>query len=225
MATKFGIIVLLIVALSHYAFQETTAFRFHHINLRSAMSGSESDNFLSKFDKQVGPLSSVDFIRIWKHYDTDKSGFIETEEDGSNEFRDFVKDFLQAEMGITESTAVEAKMGQLMFNDWNIDGKFQFSEMIELLPFESNFMAQFNKNNIGQEDFSQIFQHYDQDNSGKVEGDEIDGLIHDLIRLDEGDDDLTMDIIVNMKEALFDLYDMEKDGKFDKSELKEVLEV
>ena len=61
------------------------------------MSESGSYNFLSKFGNQVSPLSVVDFIRIWRHYDTDKSGFIETDnkEDGSNEFKDFVKDFLQ----------------------------------------------------------------------------------------------------------------------------------
>ena len=57
--------------------------------------------------------------------------------------------------------------------DRNNDGKFQLSEMIQLLPVENNFMAQFTKSNIGEEDFDRIFQHYDQDNSGKVEGDEI----------------------------------------------------
>ena len=42
-------------------------------------------------------MSIVDFMKIWRHYDADKSGYIETEdkEDGSNEFRDFVTDFLK----------------------------------------------------------------------------------------------------------------------------------
>merc|ERR1719414_852614 len=161
-----------------------------------------STNFLSKFGNQVSPLSVVDFIRIWRHYDTDKSGFIETDdkEDGSNEFRDFVKDFLHACLGKSESGTVEETMDHLINKyDSNKDGKFQLSEMIQLLPVENNFMAQFNKNNIGEEDFNKIFQHYDQDNSGKVEGDEIDGLIKDLLcETEDKVEELTMEKIAKM---------------------------
>ena len=59
-------------------------------------SNSDSYPFLSKFGG-VQTLSIVDFMKIWRHYDSDKSGFIETEdkEDGSNEFRDFISDFLK----------------------------------------------------------------------------------------------------------------------------------
>lgn len=188
------------------------------------MSECKSHNFLSKFGNQVNPLSVVDFIRIWRHYDTDKSGFIETEdkEDGSNEFRDFVKDFLQACLGQSESATVEETKQHLIKTfDRNNDGKFQLSEMIQLLPVENNFMAQFTKSNIGEEDFDRIFQHYDQDNSGKVEGDEIDGLIRDLICVKEEDgEDLTMEKIATMRQELLSVADLDGDGQLDKSELK-----
>ena len=66
--------------------------------------------------------------------------------------------------------------------------------MIKLLPVEDNFMSQFHsspssssaaaggggggaggvkRGPIAKEDFERIFKHYDQDNSGKVEGEEI----------------------------------------------------
>ncbi|XP_075243296.1 calretinin-like [Convolutriloba macropyga] len=188
------------------------------------MTSCESYTFLSKLGGSVQIMSIVDFMKIWRHYDSDKSGYIETEDkaDGSNEFRDFVTDFLKQCVGQCDDTSVQETMDFFIQKyDVNKDGKFQLSEMIQLLPVEDNFMAQFSKTKINTDDFERIFQHYDQDNSGKVEGDEIDGLIRDLVSVDEeAGKELTMDKLATIRAELLSVADMDGDGQLDKKELE-----
>lgn len=169
-------------------------------------------------------MSIVDFMKIWRHYDADKSGYIETEdkEDGSNEFRDFVTDFLKQCVGSCDEKSVQETMDFFIQKyDVNNDRKFQLNEMLQIMPVEDNFMAQFSKSKINTDDFERIFKHYDQDNSGKVEGEEIDGLIRDLVCVEESAADaLTIDRLASIRQELLSVADMDGDGQLDKEELE-----
>ena len=57
---------------------------------------TSNSNFLNQF-KDSKTISLMDFLKIWKHYDIDKSGYLETVNSfgGKSEFENFLGDLLE----------------------------------------------------------------------------------------------------------------------------------
>jgi Ca2+-binding EF-hand superfamily protein len=182
------------------------------------------DNFLKQYG-DCHTISIVDFMQIWKNYDSDKSGFIETEknEEGSSEFKRFIVDLMELmldeKIGEEEIEAITKHF--LEEYDANKDGKFAISELIQIFPVEENFLQQFiQSSDVSNLDIDQVFEHYDKDKSGKIQEDELNKLVKDLMSKKSGEgEEVTQAEIDDYKQQLLAIADKDGDGQISKDEL------
>ncbi|KAG9478714.1 hypothetical protein GDO78_012397 [Eleutherodactylus coqui] len=106
------------------------------------------ENFLLFFRQQL--KSSEEFMQTWRRYDTDHSGYIETDE------------------------------LKLRMFDSNNDGKLGLTEMARLLPVQENFLLKFQGVKMCGKEFNKAFELYDKDRSGYIDENELDALLKDL---------------------------------------------
>ncbi|XP_013784598.1 calbindin-32-like, partial [Limulus polyphemus] len=144
----------------------------------------ESFLLLFRFDNPLE--SSVEFMKIWREYDTDGSGFIE-----ADELKNFLKDLLkeakkQGYQSIDEDKLIEYTDTLLQIFDTNKDGKLQLSEMAKLLPVKENFLCRSafkGCSKLTREDIERVFALYDRDKNGTIENEELKGFLKDLLEL------------------------------------------
>ncbi len=68
--------------------------------------------------------------------------------------------------------------------DTNKDGKFGMNEIMDILPVEeSGLQKLIYRSSMGAIDVDKVFEHYDVDNSGKIQEEELDQLVKDLTGL------------------------------------------
>ncbi|XP_071955394.1 calretinin-like [Antedon mediterranea] len=172
--------------------------------------------FLGKFRSKTG-VHSVDFIKIWKKYDTDGNGYIE-----SGELDKFLGDLMK-ENYKTDGTGSlqEYKKNILQFFDTNRDGKLDIKEMFELLPIEENFIAKFKGAPMTINNFNRIFAHYDKNNDNTLDGDELFSFMKDFMENSGGD--VNAKEIESYTKQMTLLLDKNKDNVFQKSELRELM--
>ncbi|OTF74600.1 hypothetical protein BLA29_010586 [Euroglyphus maynei] len=91
------------------------------MNLAQLLPLDESFLLLFRFDNPLE--SSVEFMKIWREYDTDGSGFIEADELKVNLLREAKRET------IDEDKLIEYTDTLLQIFDANKDGKLQLSEM------------------------------------------------------------------------------------------------
>ncbi|XP_078607076.1 calretinin-like isoform X3 [Branchiostoma floridae x Branchiostoma japonicum] len=201
------------------------------------------ESFLLLFRQQVG--TSVEFMEIWRKYDADCSGYIESEE-----LRSFLTDLLsKAGKDVTEDKLAEYVETILKMFDSNNDRKLELKEMAQLLPVKENFLTQFQGSRVSREEFDKIFAHYDKDKSGTIEDSELCGLLKDLMEHGEKDTshlpqtlsvegllgwlqklkarltnkELDAKVLEENKELLLKICDIDKDGRLSKDELAMLL--
>ncbi|XP_065064742.1 calbindin-32-like [Rhopilema esculentum] len=177
------------------------------------------DNFLVRFREEV-KLSSVDFIKIWYHYDTDRNGFLDTAElDG------FLRDLFSAcdkKKAVTPQRIFDYRTTIMELFDSNKDGKIELNEMSKILPVEENFFSQFEgKRDLSKEDFDAIFQHYDKDKNGLIEDSELIAFLRDVLQRDGGTPTTTE--LENYRTTILKVCDKNKDGKLNADELRFLL--
>ncbi|XP_048415385.1 secretagogin isoform X2 [Stegostoma tigrinum] len=151
----------------------------------------EDENFLLLFRRETPLDNSVDFMRIWRKYDEDSSGYI---------------------------SATELRM---KFFDKNKDGRLDLNDLARILSLEENFLLQFKMDACSLEDrrkdFEKIFSHYDVSKTGALEGPEVDGFVKDMMELVKPS--ITGVDLDKFREILLRHCDANKDGKIQKSEL------
>ncbi|KAK8727331.1 hypothetical protein OTU49_009822 [Cherax quadricarinatus] len=180
------------------------------------------ENFLLLF-RFDNPLdSSVEFMKIWKTYDRDNSGFIEAEE-----LKNFLRDLLREakkDNDVSEDKLLEYTDTMLQVFDQNKDGKLQLSEMAKLLPVKENFLCRSvlkGASKLTKEDIERVFALYDRDNNGTIENDELNGFLKDLLELVKKDYD-ALDL-QEFQDSIMRGCDFNKDGKISKKELTMIL--
>ncbi|CAM4749162.1 unnamed protein product [Rotaria magnacalcarata] len=179
------------------------------------------ENFLLLFRKDNPLESSVDFMRVWKQFDKDCSGYIE-----ADELKLFIKTLISARKGnnASEEKLIEYTDSILQIFDTNRDGKLQFTEMTKLLPVKENFLLRpvfKGCSSITSQDLDRVFQLYDEDGNSVIEEEELDGFVKDLmdlVRKDYDNDDLQQ-----FKRSLLNGCDLNRDKKINKAELKMIL--
>ncbi|VDD75521.1 unnamed protein product [Mesocestoides corti] len=158
------------------------------------------EEFIFLFYREKYVESSVDFMRVWKMFDKDKSGFIE-----ADELKDFLKElFKHSQTGnaISEDKLIEYTDNMLRIFDKNNDKKLQLSEMARLVPVKENFLRKpffRSPEKITDDDIDRIFSYYDEDYDAE---------------------DLKC-----IKEAILKSWDANRDGKICLDELKMLLRV
>jgi len=185
------------------------------------------ENFLLLF-RFDNPLdSSVEFMKIWKAYDNDNSGFIE-----ADELKNFLRDLLKEakkDQDVSEDKLIEYTDTMLQVFDSNKDGKLQLSEMAKLLPVKENFLCRSvfkdqmadGASKLTKEDIERVFALYDRDNNGTIENEELNGFLKDLLELVKKDYD-ALDL-QEFQDAIMRGCDFNKDGKINKKELTMIL--
>ncbi|XP_052817172.1 calbindin-32-like isoform X2 [Mya arenaria] len=179
-------------------------------------------NFLLLFRRDHPLDSSVEFMKIWREYDSDHSGFIE-----ADELKNFLYDLLkqsERENDVSEEQLIVYADTMLQLFDRNKDGKLQLSEMAKLLPVRENFLCRpifKGCSRLNSDDIDRVFNLYDVDHNGYIENDELHGFLKDLMELVE--DDYDADDLLDCQKILLDKCDMNRDGKINKEELTMVL--
>ncbi|KAK7601229.1 hypothetical protein V9T40_008670 [Parthenolecanium corni] len=180
------------------------------------------ENFLLLF-RFDNPLdSSVEFMKIWREYDTDGSGYIE-----ADELKNFLRDLLKEAKKIndvSEDKLIEYTDTMLQVFDANRDGKLQLSEMAKLLPVKENFLCRQafkGATKLTREDIERVFALYDRDNNGTIENEELRGFLKDLLELVKKDYDAQD--LSEFEETIMRGVDYNKDGKINKKELTMIL--
>ncbi|XP_063678784.1 calbindin-like [Bolinopsis microptera] len=178
------------------------------------------NNFLLHFRiKGSGKMTCAEFIEIWKHYDKDKSGYLEEKEIGH-----FLLDLLRVNRNITISEEEMKKMvEEVMKNfDENNDGMIEFNEMKNLLNVEDNVLTELSlTKNLSTQQFNTIFDYYDNDRSNFLEGEEIKRFVLDLMQRaghQLSDDNIDYCITAALKVA-----DKDSDGRISREELASFL--
>lgn len=179
----------------------------------------ESFLLLFRFDNPLE--SSVEFMKIWREYDTDGSGYIE-----ADELKNFLKDLLREAKreAIDEDKLIEYTDTLLQIFDANKDGKLQLSEMAKLLPVKENFLCRSafkGATKLTKEDIERVFALYDRDKNGTIENEELKGFLKDLLELVKKDYDAQD--LQEFQKAILSGCDYNKDGKINKKELTMIL--
>ncbi|XP_055342387.1 calbindin-32-like isoform X2 [Paramacrobiotus metropolitanus] len=153
---------------------------------RHSTSLSQTRNFIDAKlmgkSGRVVPLSGYKFQEIWRHYDTDRSGFLE-----GKEIDAFLGDFLTSicsgtgDEVVTKTEVEEFKKNFMEEFDANHDEKISASELVSLLPVEESVYLAF-RLDCGPTrgvDYMKIWHKYDEDNSGYIESHELKMAIYD----------------------------------------------
>lgn len=164
----------------------------------------------------------VDFMKIWYHYDKDKSGYLE-----QNELKGFIRDYLmhslKSEDKITPQIVDERTSLVLETFDKNKDGKIEVSELSRFLNVQDNYLVKFKNENDGLsvEQFDSIFDHYDADKNGYIEDVELLAFLKDLLQSKHREP--TAKDLETYRGCILEISDKDNDGKLSKAELKLLL--
>ncbi|NXC08841.1 SEGN protein, partial [Orthonyx spaldingii] len=177
----------------------------------------DDENFLLLFRRETPLDNSVEFMRIWRSYDADSSGFI-----SAGELKDFLRDlFLQhnkmvAEVKLEEYTDTMENPNEVQ----RVLNAVSFS-VFWILALQENFLLQFKMDACSTEerrrDFEKIFAHYDVSKTGALEGPEVDGFVKDMMELVKPS--ISGVDLDKFRQILLRHCDVNKDGKIQKSEL------
>ncbi|RDD43054.1 Calretinin [Trichoplax sp. H2] len=168
-------------------------------------------------------LTSVEFMHIWRQYDQDHNGYIESQE--LQQFlKDLIKEGINKEVNDNDKEFKRYKNDLLEFCDSNNDGRIEMEELALVLPVEENFLRQFRRSSeLSASDFMKVWHHYDADNSGYLEEDEMKGLVRDVLR--RGKDSVSLTDVENYTRGALEVFDLNNDGKLDLKETQMMLPV
>ncbi|XP_055342386.1 calbindin-32-like isoform X1 [Paramacrobiotus metropolitanus] len=200
---------------------------------RHSTSLSQTRNFIDAKlmgkSGRVVPLSGYKFQEIWRHYDTDRSGFLE-----GKEIDAFLGDFLTSicsgtgDEVVTKTEVEEFKKNFMEEFDANHDEKISASELVSLLPVEESVYLAF-RLDCGPTrgvDYMKIWHKYDEDNSGYIESHELKRFLRDIANNGRSSreqfplDDSQLD---NYAKTIMAIYDCDQDGRLSLSELTKLL--
>ncbi|XP_040572484.1 calbindin-32 [Lepeophtheirus salmonis] len=200
---------------------------------RKSESNKKCVNFMRQFrdlnSREINKLSAAQFMEVWDHYDSDGNGFIEgTELDGF--LKEFVSSVNSNECGpeaVSDSMLAELKECFLEAYDDNQDGKIEIRELAQLLPMEENFLLLFRFDNPldSSVEFMKLWHQYDSDGSGSIEADELKTFLRDLLKQAKKSNDVSEDELIQYTDVMLQVFDSNKDGKLQLSEMAKLLPV
>ncbi|KAM6899299.1 secretagogin-like [Xenentodon cancila] len=188
-----------------------------HIQELATVMLPEEENFLLLFRRETPLDNSVEFMRIWRKYDEDSSGYI-----SANELKGFLKDlFFQHRKSVTPGKLEEYTESMMKMFGKNRDGRLDLNDLARILALKENFLLKFKMDACSQEDrkrdFEKIFAHYDVSKTGALEGPEVDGLVKDMMELVKPS--ISGTELDKFRKSLMGHCDINKDGKIQKNEL------
>lgn len=137
------------------------------------------ENFLIRIGHKI---RSSDFLKLWKHYDVDHSGYLE-----HAELCKLIADFAEVTGEEASQEDLDDSLGDLLVTfDVNRDDRLELEELSHLMSVEDNFMKTFcTRPYLTRKDFDTIFSHYDSDRNGTLEKEEVMALLNDILKFQE----------------------------------------
>ncbi|KAG5857061.1 secretagogin-like [Anguilla anguilla] len=177
----------------------------------------EDENFLLLFRREAPLDSSVEFMKIWRKYDTDSSGYI-----SAVELKGFLKDLFAKHKKVVSSSKLDEYTDAMMnIFDKNKDGRLDLNDLARILALQENFLLQFQMDACSQEerkrDFEKIFSYYDVSKTGALEGPEVDGFVKDMMELVKPS--ISGPELDKLRVVLLRHCDVNNDGKIQRNEL------
>jgi len=162
-------------------------------------------NFLEQeFQKRNHRISSIDFMKLWDHYDNDHNGYLDL-----MELKRFFYDLITKNHKEDNSRSCEDLEERIdayvtaMFKMFDIkNGKVFLEDMCKFCPVEENFLCQF-----------------DEDESNEIEGFELEGFLKDLYQRKHKPGQS----FEKFKAEKLKKFDKDKNQKFNKQEVKNIL--
>merc|ERR1712020_578933 len=74
-------------------------------------------------------------------------------------------------------------------------------------------------------EFMKLWHQYDSDNSGSIEADELKNFLRDLLREARKSQEVTEDQLIEYTDTMLQVFDANKDGKLQLSEMAKLLPV
>nr|CAH8872274.1 unnamed protein product [Trichobilharzia regenti] len=178
------------------------------------------ETFLALFQIDTPLSSSVEFMRVWKQFDTDLSGSID-----ANELKQFLKHLTtNSKVELSDEKLSEYTQTLINLFDRDGDGKLQLSEMARLLRVKENYLIKplfKNDRGLDERTIDRIFRKYDTDGNGVLENEELMGFLKDL--LEANGEEANEEGLCVMKEAILKQWDVNKDGKIGRQEINDLI--
>uniref|UniRef100_A0A4W5RFU5 Secretagogin n=1 Tax=Hucho hucho TaxID=62062 RepID=A0A4W5RFU5_9TELE len=184
---------------------DTTADGRLQIQELATMMLPEEENFLLLFRREMPLDNSVEFMRIWRNYDTDSSGYI-----SAIELKGFLQDlFLHHKKTISPNKLEEYTNTMMKMFDKNNDGRLDLNDLARILALKENFLLKF--------DMNPFCCCCLQSKTGALEGPEVDGFVKDMMELVKPT--ISGTDLDKFRKLLLGHCDMNGDGKIQKNEL------
>uniref|UniRef100_A0AAY4EE50 Secretagogin n=1 Tax=Denticeps clupeoides TaxID=299321 RepID=A0AAY4EE50_9TELE len=173
----------------------------------------EDENFLLIFRREAPLDNTVEFMKIWRKYDADSSGYI-----SAVELKGFLRDlFSHHKKKISSSKLDEYTDAMMKVFDKNKDGHLDLNDLPCLLDHNCVSFPQASSQDERKKDFEKIFAHYDVSKTGELEGPEVDGFVKDMMELVRPN--ITGAELDQLRAVLLRHCDINQDGKIQKNEL------
>ncbi|KAK2559562.1 Calbindin-32 [Acropora cervicornis] len=161
----------------------------------------------------------IDMSTLWDYYDNDHNGYLDL-----MELKRFFYDLITKNHKEDNSRSCEDLEERIdayvtaMFKMFDIkNGKVFLEDMCKFCPVEENFLCQFDE--FDEQEFEEIFSHYDQDESNEIEGFELEGFLKDLYQRKHKPGQS----FEKFKAEKLKKFDKDKNQKFNKQEVKNIL--
>ncbi|GAV02108.1 hypothetical protein RvY_12712 [Ramazzottius varieornatus] len=178
-------------------------------------------SFRTEFDQQ---LSGQNYMKVWKKYDRDLSGFLER-----GEIKNFLRDLSQQSGKELNDKQLEHYTQQCVdLFDANNDGKLSMGELSRMLPHSENFVQltldkAFALHKLKQSDVDRLLDRYDRDGNGTLEGRELTDLIKDMLGIIQQGSFYNESDVFDVREAILKGCDRDGDGRINRKELAVIL--
>lgn len=203
------------------------------ITIMATSAEDKSSNFLRQFrdlkTREFKLLSAQQFMEVWNHYDTDGNGFIE-----GNELDSFLTQLVTSinsqDIGpevVSPTALMDAKTLLMNAFDENSDGKIDIAELAQILPTEETFLLLFRRDNPLESsvEFMKVWREFDKDRSGYIEADELKNFLLHLLKQSKRENDVSEEQLITYTDTVLQLFDRNKDGKLQLSEMAKLLPV
>ncbi|XP_048880159.1 calbindin [Brienomyrus brachyistius] len=160
-------------------------------------------------------ISASQFLDIFHHYDNDGNGYIE-----GKELQNFIKELQQArkQAGLELTDQMKAFVEEY---EKNTEGKIDIVELVQILPFEENFLLFFRQQLRSCTEFIQAWRRYDADHSGYIEAEELKNFLRDLMKKAKKPyDDKKLE---EYTQTTLKIFDSNNDGKLCLAEMARLL--
>ncbi|XP_033110031.1 secretagogin-like [Anneissia japonica] len=181
------------------------------------------DNFLAQYPAS-GKLTAYSFAKIWEHYDSNNSGYID--EDGLDLFFKDLLCTMTDDRHVTDEMVSDMKSCFMEAYDDAGDGKIAISELANILRTDENFLLLFHREEqlVSSVELMKVWQKYDTDGTKYISSSQLESFIQDLLKL-HGKTDIPKSKLIEYTKGMLTIFDKNDDGQLSLAEMARLLSI